>query len=293
MNKKIIKLALLVLSVLLVMSCIGCADTKEATEKEMIIGAPVATSLDPAIEWQGWTTVRYGVGETLFALDDKMNPKPWIAKSYKLVDDNTWKITLKKGVVFSNGNKLTPEIVIANLKRVGEVNNRASVFKTAEYKVEDDLNFTIKTAEPYATLINDLCDPYAVIVDLDATEDINLKPICTGPFVASETVKEQYYVVVRNDNYWDGKPMLSKVTFKAVGDENTLSMALQSGEIDAAHNITATTASELFGGKADYNVNIIPTSRVYMTYYNLKTMDQPLREAVTAYGSQRSLINVA
>ena len=36
-------------------------------------------------------------------INDSMQLEPWIAEGYELVDDLTWKITLKDGVCFSNG----------------------------------------------------------------------------------------------------------------------------------------------------------------------------------------------
>ena len=33
-------------------------------------------SLDSALEWNGWFTVRYGIGETLFKVEDNMEITP-------------------------------------------------------------------------------------------------------------------------------------------------------------------------------------------------------------------------
>ena len=36
--------------------------------------------MDPHEAYQGWSAIRYGVGETLFKFDDAMQPQPWLAK---------------------------------------------------------------------------------------------------------------------------------------------------------------------------------------------------------------------
>lgn len=44
-------------------------------------------------------------------INDSMQLEPWIAEGYELVDDLTWKITLKDGVCFSNGKPCDAEAV--------------------------------------------------------------------------------------------------------------------------------------------------------------------------------------
>ena len=36
-------------------------------------------NIDPVKEYNGWFTVRYGVGETLFKMDDQLQIQPWLA----------------------------------------------------------------------------------------------------------------------------------------------------------------------------------------------------------------------
>lgn len=77
---------------------------------------------------------------------------------------------LKKNVTFSNGEAMTPQKVIDSLKRVGDMNERAGFLKTAVYTVDGDA-VVIKTEKPRLTLINDLADPYATIIDVANTKD--------------------------------------------------------------------------------------------------------------------------
>ena len=60
----------------------------------------------PIDAYSGWACIRYGVGETLFRYSDSMELEPWLATGYELVDDLTWKITLRDGVTFSSGRKM-------------------------------------------------------------------------------------------------------------------------------------------------------------------------------------------
>lgn len=72
--------------------------------------------MNPHESYKGWSTLRYGVGETLFRFNDAMQPQPWLATGYEFIDDQTVKITLHDDVNFSSGNKLTGAAVKACLE---------------------------------------------------------------------------------------------------------------------------------------------------------------------------------
>lgn len=282
MKRKISMLALLVvLMASLLSGCVSGSKVNDSAGKHLVWGETQAvTSLDPAIDWQGWFTVRYAISETLFKLDDELVPQPWLAESYENVDANTWKITIKEGINFSNGNPMTAEAVVENLKKVGSVNKRASAFGEAIYTIEGKI-ITIKTATPYPTLINDLCDPYASIIDLSAVEDLNHKPIGTGPYVVSGFVEKTTIDLVANEDYWDGKPNIGTIQVKFVTDTDTLAMALQSGEVDVAMNLTS-DSHETFETNKDFKIEEVSTSRAYFMYYNIQTVTDPaVRKAIS------------
>ena len=76
--------------------------------------------LDPAEGWNGWTTMRCGIGETLLTADENMDVVPCLADSWEQVDDLTYKFHIRQGVKFSNGNDMTPETVKASIERTAE-----------------------------------------------------------------------------------------------------------------------------------------------------------------------------
>ena len=299
MKKKILRAFVLVaMSATLIVGCGSKEEGKKANEsqssqeKEVTVkiggtGA-VVSGLDCAIDWNGWYTVRYGVGETLFKLDENLSPSPWLAKSYEQVDDKTLKVTLKENVTFSNGEKVSPEKVIASLKRSGEMNDRATSLKEAEYSVDGN-DIIIKSPEVRVTLLNDLCDPYAAIIDVENTKDFDKAPIGTGPFVVDKFELEKKADLVKNDKYWDGQAKVDKVEYIQVADANTLAMSLQTGEIDIAIDLTPEAAASL---SQDKNITVDKTvqPRVYQLYFHLEKMtDKAVREAIM-YGIDKETI---
>ena len=84
---------ILIIMLLIVTQLTGCNMIDEKvnwqSKNELVFGTTVSTkSLDPANGYSGWFTVRYGVSETLFKLNDNMEVIPWLAKEYNQIDNN-------------------------------------------------------------------------------------------------------------------------------------------------------------------------------------------------------------
>ena len=95
---KLKKIATILLSAMLSIGVLaGCSNNSSnssADKKELVYGTGVyATtgSLDPAeANYNGWFTLRYGAGETLFKVNDDGTISPWLVEEYKNTDDTTW-----------------------------------------------------------------------------------------------------------------------------------------------------------------------------------------------------------
>ena len=280
-RKNIFFIISLVLSAVMLLS--GCAEYSWESSDELVFGTTLSTkSLDPAKDYSGWFTVRYGIGETLFKLDDYMNVIPNLAEGYENIDDETWKIKIREDVTLQNGEPMTPDKVKSSLERTSELSQRADDTLKIEYIATDNWNLIIKTREPNPTLVNDLCDPFASIIDVDGTEDFDNNPVGTGPFKMKEfnPIKSSY--LEKYDYYWQGEPELDKVKIIQVSDADTLTMALQTGEIDVAQGIPYSSVN-LFEDNQLYKICSVNTSRVILMYYNYTKVlhkDKSLRKAV-------------
>ena len=263
-------LALLLILALGAMMMTGCAKTNSAkTDVKKLVFASTQTtaSIDPANGYSGWFTVRYGVGETLFKMDSAMQPVGWLAKNYELVNNTTWKVVLNDKVTFQNGKPMTGEAVKASLERMLKINDRApSTLRIADIAV-DGQTLTITTSEPNPTLINSLCDPFACVIDVNAGTDFDTAVIGTGPYKIEQFVPKAASTVIKYDGYWNGKSKLDQVTITPITNGDTLTMALQSGEIDAAQGLPY-SSYKLFASDPKYKISSASTSRVFMLYYN-------------------------
>ena len=236
-------------------------------------------SLDAHKEYYGWYTSIYGVSEALFKMDENMSAAPCLAKD-AVADGSVWTITLNDGVAFSNGTPVTAQMVINNLKRVAEVNERFAYVADFEMTAVDDKTLTIDTKEVYPTLRNDLASPEFGIVDLDATTDFDNAPVCTGPFVIKSFQPEGDVEVVKNENYWGGDVKLDGAMFYYMQEDDPKLLAMQSGEIDCYNSVSSAALAVYEQEPEKYNVVSIPGARLQFYILNENTLDASVREAI-------------
>ena len=237
-------------------------------------------SLDVHKEYYGWYTSIYGLSEALFRFDENAVAVDCLAED-AVSDGTTWTITLKDGVSFSNGDPLTPDMVIKNILRLAEVNERFSYLGDFEWKADGDNKIVVDTGKDvYPMLKNDLASPECGMIDLDATSDFDKDPICTGPFVIKEFNPEGDVTVARNDNYWGGDVKLDGAIFYYMQEDDPKLLAMQSGEIDC-YNSVSSGALEVYEKEPDkYAVESVPGTRLQYYILNENRLDDAVREAI-------------
>lgn len=251
-------------------------------DADKILNAGVSfciASMDAHLDYYGWYTNIYGLTEELFKLNSNFEVEPWLAESAES-EGTTWTITLKDDIAFSNGDAVTADMVVRNLERAAEVNERFAYLGEYEIEAVDDKVLTITTPEVLPTMINDLASPELAIMNLDASEDIDNAPICTGPFVVSSFEPNGNVEVVRNENYWDGDVKLDGAVFYYMPEDDTKQMALQNGEIDC-YDFVSAAAAEIYEADPDnYNLTTIPAARLQFYILNEDRLEDPVREAI-------------
>lgn len=251
-----------------------------AGEKILRVGSAFAyPSLDAHKDYNGWGSSLYGLTETLFKLGDNASLEPWLAESAQ-ADGNTWTITLKEDVAFSNGVPFTAGIAVENLQRAGQLNQRFAQLKDYAYTVVNDRTFTVAGDKPVPTLPNTLACPELGMMDLENSEDLDNAPIGTGPFVVRGFAPEQTVTVVKNTAYWGGDVALDGAEFLYMPDDSARLMAMQNGEIDCDNGVTA-AAMEVFQADLErYTLYTVPATRLQFYILNANTMSANLRRAV-------------
>ncbi|TFB14762.1 peptide ABC transporter substrate-binding protein [Filobacillus milosensis] len=201
--------------------------------------------------------------EALVSQNGSLEFIPQLAKEWKTNEDQT-AITfqLEEGVKWHDGEEFTAEDVVFTYQTIADPGyTEAGGIRTEyvtplvgyeEYVAGETDEFQGVTADDKYTVtfhfkepnVNPLYYSSFTIIPKHIFEDIPVSEmpshpatldagevIGTGPFVFSDMVEREQYVLTRNDDYWNGKPYLDKITWKVV-DQSVITSLLETGEID-------------------------------------------------------------
>ncbi len=267
--------------------CLLLSFSAFAEGKTMTIGDTTFNSenweetVDPHRTYNGWACIRYGIGETLVHYTDTMELEPWLATSWENDGNLTWTITLRDGVKFSSGRDMDGAAVKQCLEHLLQVHDRAPSDTMIDTIEADGQTLTITTREPLPALMNYLGDPYGCIIDVDASDFDAGIAVGTGPYAVKDMVTDDHVTLIPNEYYWNGTPKLDELTIRTISDGNTLAMALQAGEIDAAYGM-AYESYPLFEN-GNYQFSAIQTSRAFFASMNMTSpviQDPAVRKAI-------------
>ena len=261
--------------------------THAADAKEITIGVTsFADTLEPTEQYFSWVVSRYAIGECLTKFDEEGEIVPCLAESWENSEDGkTWTFKIREGVKFSNGDDMTPEMVMASIQRTVDKSDRVPEFFDLDSMEVDGQNLIFHLNRANANMAGSLADPLFLIVDTNVDDSTFAMegPICTGPYKVESFSPTDSCVVTKNENYWDGEVPLDKVTLKCVDDQTTRSMALQTGEIDIAYNLKTENLIE-FEGNDNYEIQELQSLRSTYAFMNQSEgralSDKALRQAL-------------
>ncbi|MFT4081657.1 MAG: ABC transporter substrate-binding protein [Nocardioides sp.] len=211
-------------------------------------------SLDPdnAATYSSGTVVR-NLCDSLLTLDADYNIKPNLA-TYKVVSPTKVVFTIRDGVKFWDGKPLTAADVAYSLRRGAEAKyisafiftNVKSIDVTGTNKV------TVTFTQPDELFISEMAS--SAIMEKAYTEKVGNKLgtpsgglMCSGPFKLTKWTSGSNLVITRNGHYWnkDRLPYAKTIDFSFITDATTLATALDTGEIDGAYQISASSVPTL------------------------------------------------
>ena len=197
-------------------------------------------SLDPAADWDGWTTCRAGITETLVTVNSSYEIVPLLADSWEQADDTTWVMHIREGVTFHNGKAVDGEAVKKSLERAMSMQDRATTAaKIASIEAEGQ-TVTITTSEPFGAFLANISEPMYSIVDVDAGTDFASQPIATGPFMVTGFEVDTRIDLQRYEGYWNGASDVETMTVLCISDDSTRGLALQGDQVDVVQRVSWT-----------------------------------------------------
>ena len=247
----------------------------------------------------GYVSTQSAFSETLFRLSGTtLSPEPWLATDATHVDPMTWRIEIREGVKFHNGNVMDASAVKASLERAIRLSPAAAdTLSVDTITVDDGQTITITTTVPQPTLPGLLILPALAITDAaaaDAAGEGNFiaAQALTGPYIPTEYAPKEYLNSVANDDYWGGMPPLAGIDHLAIPDTNSRELALQAGNIDVAVNVSPDGAQTINAHQGTNTATSgIGTSLVlWWVNFERGTLADPLVRRAVAHAIDRESI---
>ncbi|MEO7020863.1 MAG: peptide ABC transporter substrate-binding protein [Ktedonobacteraceae bacterium] len=241
---------------------------------------------------------------------------PTVANQGASADLKTWKITLRPGLKWSDGQPLDARDVDFTWKYWTNANfpaNNTTGFNliTSTDISADNLTITFHLSQAFAPFTSIWTDglaapmPQHIFSSIDPgkalTSAQNLTPtVGSGPFTLSESVPGSHYTVSRNPNYYQaaaGLPYLDKIVFRIVTDQNTILKDLQAGTIDSSWflDVTKTLAYQrLSNYKLTNNPHASNFEAAYFNFHNpILANNVDVRKAISMAIDHQALIDTA
>jgi peptide/nickel transport system substrate-binding protein len=255
------------------------------------------------------TNIAAKIFEGLVYLDPEGTPKPQLATSWEMSDDElTYTFHLRKGVLWQDGQPFTSADVKWSYQTGLKQNSRAqgALKHVASIDTPDDSTVVIKLSEPYAPFLSQMkvfdCPilPKHVYEKGDITNNpANQSPIGTGPFKFDSWNHGSSITLVANDKYWaKGEPKLSKLIMQVITDPSQRTSALTTGQVDfiGAYYLATTDVPKL---KQDSNVTVRTQSAIpaldfmAMNEKNKLLADKSVRQAIAMAVDRKRIVQQA
>jgi peptide/nickel transport system substrate-binding protein len=243
------------------------------------VGATYITSgTDPAKGSNGWALTSHGVGENLFTVDRDGKLVPELADKAERNDDLTWTITLQPGRAFSDGSPVTAKALAAGFDNTF-ANNKAALATGGKlsFAAVDDLTLKVTTEKP-VPYIQALFAEWPLVAYTPAA---NGEALFTGPYSIAD-FKTDASITLAPNAHFSGADSRSPVEFRKFGDAQSMTLALESGELDLAFGLPSEVVSRL-KTNPDLTIKSFPVGYQYLAFLNTTRpllADVKLRQAL-------------
>ena len=179
--------------------------------------------------------------EPLLYRDREGRPIEQIVTDWERTEEQQVRLTVRDGVVFHNGDEMTPEDVAYSIEyAVSDESEVAdNVGDVSEVSVEDgDVVVDLDSVTP--TIFRNLTAFGRVVQQSwveDESNDIDTDINGTGPYQLDEYVEDTRVSFTKFDDYWGEGGDPDRVTFTGIPEDGPRVDALRSGESDVITNV--------------------------------------------------------
>jgi peptide/nickel transport system substrate-binding protein len=161
---------------------------------------------------------------------------PWLAESYRAVNDTTWRFQLRKTVKFHNGEPFNAEAAAFSVNRIISKEyktQRTSYIENIKgAKVVDEYTIDVITDGTNAVLPVQMTQLVMVPPKAAKEKTFGLNPVGTGPYKFARWDRGREITLAINEAYWGERPPIREFAVRIIPDPQTQISALQAGELD-------------------------------------------------------------
>lgn len=244
-----------------------------------------------------------GVSELPLVYQDTKGEYHPLLATYATEDAATWTYTIQDGMTWSDGAPVTAEDILFTLQydqangsanfeaQTGE-DGKVTEAKYTGYTLSDDkMSISLTLASPNVRELSNMTSfrvmPKHVYEGKDTVTEAEGRITC-GPYVLESFNKEAGTITFAVNEYYPQKPNVEKIVYQLFGNEDTMYLALQQGDIDmvwAYSTGVAGTYQDVLS--TDTNVSLVNVAAAnapaVLAFNNAKGMfsDENLRRAVS------------
>lgn len=244
-----------------------------------------------------------GVSELPLVYQDTMGEYHPLLASYTTEDAATWTYTIQDGMTWSDGEPVTAEDILftlqyeqangsANFEAQTNDEGKVTEAKYVGYTVSDDkMSLSLTLASPNVRELSNMTSfrvmPKHIYEGKDTVTEAEGRITC-GPYVLESFNKEAGTITFTVNAHYPQKPNVEKIVYQLFGNEDTMYLALQQGDIDmvwAYSTGVAGTYQDVLS--ADGNVALVNVAAAnapaVLAFNNAKGLfsDENLRQAVS------------
>ena len=211
-------------------------------------------SMDPHSFNEGLTDTVVGhIYEQLARRNSQQQLEPALAERWMVVDDTTWRFTMRAGVTFSDGTPLTAADAVFSIERAQQASSQQAYFarQMGRPRQLDERTFELKLDKPNPLLLEHQlnvrimsaawCKANGVMQVPDFTKKEEAHStrhaMGTGPFTLERFEPGVRVTLAKNQKWWDRfDGNVTRVVYTPIGNDSTRTAALLSGDIDLTHD---------------------------------------------------------
>lgn len=222
----------------------GSSQTAEAETRDSVVVVMGPTSepeagFDPAYGWGAGEHVHEPlIQSTLTVTTPDLKIGYDLAEDVQTSEDGlTWRVRIRDGVKFTDGEPLTAEDVAFTYNTLRETSSVNDFTMLKEAAAVDDSTVEFHMNRPYSIW------PYTMAITGIVPEhaygpDYGQKPIGSGRYILKQWDKGQQVILEANPDYYGEAPRIRKVTVLFMEEDAAYAAAL-SGQVDLAYTSAA------------------------------------------------------